>query len=228
LSAQFNVLASGTPVLSYQWLWNGVPLAGATQPSLSLPSVQPVDAGFYAVAISNPYGAITSQVAQLTVLRVDFGDAPDDLYPTSTNRNGAHHFIVPSVHLGATIDAEIGGSANATATGDDLSGIDDEDGVRIVGVLRVGQPGLIEVVASTNGFVDAWVDLFQTGLWADPGDQVLVSQPVQPGNELVGSESRPLRRDGDDLRPLPFQPRGRVVVHRPRPRRGGGGLPSDD
>jgi hypothetical protein len=65
-SASFTVAASGGAPLSYQWWFNGDILPGATQSTLSLPSVQPEHAGHYRVMVFNHAGAVFSQPARLT------------------------------------------------------------------------------------------------------------------------------------------------------------------
>ncbi len=70
LSAQFSVLASGSPPLRYQWLFEGAAIPGATNSVLTLPSVQSSNAGIYAVTVSNAAGAITSANAQLSLAAV--------------------------------------------------------------------------------------------------------------------------------------------------------------
>ena len=67
-NATFNVAASGTLPLNYQWRFNGANITGATSTSLTLTSVQPTDAGSYTVVVTNTAGAATSAVAVLTVL----------------------------------------------------------------------------------------------------------------------------------------------------------------
>src|SRR5207253_1984386 len=67
-TAIFNVSASGTVPLSYQWQFNGANIGGATATNLSLGNVQPGDAGNYAVIVTNTAGAVTSALASLTVL----------------------------------------------------------------------------------------------------------------------------------------------------------------
>jgi hypothetical protein len=57
---------TNTP-LSYQWLKDGTPLAGATGSSLLLANLQATNAGNYSVVISNDYGSTTSSNAYLTV-----------------------------------------------------------------------------------------------------------------------------------------------------------------
>ncbi len=65
--AQFSVVAaSSTGALSYQWLRNGAPLAGATGATLAFASVALADLGTYAVRVANPTGSVLSQPAVLT------------------------------------------------------------------------------------------------------------------------------------------------------------------
>jgi invasion protein IalB len=66
-NATFNVTATGTAPLSYQWRFNGVNIAGATASSLTLSAVTSANAGSYTVVISNTAGSITSAAAVLTV-----------------------------------------------------------------------------------------------------------------------------------------------------------------
>lgn len=63
----FVVEATGTPPLLYQWYFNDEPLVDATNAVLSLDNVEVAQAGTYAVAVTNPYGAVTNS-ARLTVL----------------------------------------------------------------------------------------------------------------------------------------------------------------
>jgi pectate lyase len=66
--ATFNVLASGTLPLSYQWYYNtNTVLTNATGSTLTLTNVQLSNSGSYLVVVTNAYGAVTSAVAQLTV-----------------------------------------------------------------------------------------------------------------------------------------------------------------
>jgi hypothetical protein len=66
-TANFNVLAAGSPPLTYQWKFNGNDLAGATSSNLSITNVQQTAQGDYSVAVSNPVGSVTSPTAHLTV-----------------------------------------------------------------------------------------------------------------------------------------------------------------
>jgi hypothetical protein len=64
--AQFSVTAYGT-ALTYHWQFEGANLAGATNATLLLPSVQFSQAGHYSVVVANAAGSVTSAVAVLTV-----------------------------------------------------------------------------------------------------------------------------------------------------------------
>jgi hypothetical protein len=65
-NAVFTGSAAGSAP-SYQWKFNGVPLAGATSSSLSLSPVTFFNAGSYSLVASNSTGPITSTNATLTV-----------------------------------------------------------------------------------------------------------------------------------------------------------------
>ncbi|MDD3748653.1 MAG: immunoglobulin domain-containing protein [Candidatus Bipolaricaulis anaerobius] len=66
-SATFSVTATGTPPFSYQWQRDGADIAGATEPSYTIPAVASADAGSYTVVVTNPCGSATSDPALLTV-----------------------------------------------------------------------------------------------------------------------------------------------------------------
>lgn len=66
-SATFNVTANGSAPLRYQWRFNGAKISGATNAAYILSKAQAGNAGHYTVVLTNPYGAITSTVATLTV-----------------------------------------------------------------------------------------------------------------------------------------------------------------
>lgn len=63
----FRVRVSRDPPLSLQWRQDGRVLEGKTSAILNLVNVQVTDAGDYDVVVTNPLGAITSQVTRLDV-----------------------------------------------------------------------------------------------------------------------------------------------------------------
>jgi len=64
-NASFSVTAGGTPPLSYQWLFNGTSLAGATDSSLTMLGVTVSNLGSYSVIVTNLYGSTNSAPAVL-------------------------------------------------------------------------------------------------------------------------------------------------------------------
>ncbi len=61
------ISGSPPPTPAYQWYFNSAPLAGSTQPALTLPAVTAAQAGTYAVVVSTSAGSATSTAAALTV-----------------------------------------------------------------------------------------------------------------------------------------------------------------
>lgn len=62
-----SVQADGTPPLSYQWYKNGVALEGAAKASYFAGNVSSDNIGAYTVIVSNDFGQIESNEAQVTV-----------------------------------------------------------------------------------------------------------------------------------------------------------------
>ncbi len=66
-STSFTVAASSFQ-LRYQWLFNGAPIADATNATLTLSNLLAAQTGAYSALVTNIVGSATSQVASLTVL----------------------------------------------------------------------------------------------------------------------------------------------------------------
>lgn len=64
----FSVVAGGEGPFTYQWRFNGPDIPGATNSVLSLPNVQPNQAGNYSVRVFNSVGSLLSSNAVLTLL----------------------------------------------------------------------------------------------------------------------------------------------------------------
>ena len=63
----FTVAASSLDPMTYQWLFNGQELTGATNTSLTLTGVSSTNQGEYKVRVTNPSGSAVSNPAQLKV-----------------------------------------------------------------------------------------------------------------------------------------------------------------
>lgn len=106
------------------------------------------------------------------VVAFDFGDAPDS-YRTLESNDGPRHAIGGSVFLGAEIDSEPDGQPSQRADGDDLdSNPDDEDGIVQTSRAIIGGQAGIDVIASADGFVDAWLDLNRNGVFDHPDEHI--------------------------------------------------------
>ncbi len=81
----FRVSAVGTPPLSYQWRFNGVSIAGATNSAITVTNVGWSDSGAYDVVVANGYGSKVSAGATLTVLSAPAEVTPPTTPPTYDN-----------------------------------------------------------------------------------------------------------------------------------------------
>lgn len=66
-SLSLVVVAAGMSPITYQWRHDGVNMFGETAATLALGTVDSADAGTYDVIVTNPAGAVTSDVATVTV-----------------------------------------------------------------------------------------------------------------------------------------------------------------
>jgi len=64
----FLVSATGSSPMSYQWFFYNKPIPGATADTLSISNAEPIEAGTYALLITNTAGSTTSSNAYLKVL----------------------------------------------------------------------------------------------------------------------------------------------------------------
>ncbi|HZR19638.1 MAG TPA: immunoglobulin domain-containing protein, partial [Verrucomicrobiae bacterium] len=68
-TAVFTVSAEGSPEPAYQWLFDDTNvLTGETSATLTLTNIQPVQAGYYSVVVSNSAGKVTSARANLAII----------------------------------------------------------------------------------------------------------------------------------------------------------------
>ncbi|MDR9827877.1 LruC domain-containing protein [Vibrio sp. FNV 38] len=114
---------------------------------------------------------------------IDFGDAPDT-YLTTLASNGARHALDGVTFLGSqSADADL--DAQIAPLSDDTSGIDDEDGINFVTAIEPGLDSVLQVTASTQGYLTAWFDWNQDGDFDDAGEHVIQDQLVDEGQQNV-------------------------------------------
>jgi hypothetical protein len=110
-TATFAVLAVGTAPLSYQWFFDDTNvIAGATNHTLVLTNVNPGLAGVYSVLVTNPFGAVLSAPATLTLTDSNPPPVVSLIHPT----NGQ------AIDAGAPITVEV----SATDPGGSVTNVD--------------------------------------------------------------------------------------------------------
>ena len=157
----------------------------------------------------------------------DYGDAPDPLiatdgeYPTLLLNDGPFHALDGTTFLGTSVDADLDGQPDATATGDDLDGNNDDDGVTLLTTLvvteTVNTTASVVVDASVAGMLDAWIDFNFNGVFDHPSEHlaggVSVSLSAGPNllNFVVPSQTDSRLRDGDTFARLRFSTAGSLL-----------------
>lgn len=101
----------------------------------------------------------------------DFGDAPDS-YQILDASGGAKHEI-GSLFLGTYVDGEPDGNPSLFAEDDDDDQLpNDEDGLVRTSQFIIGQQPSIDVLVSSAGKLDAWMDLNGNGQFDHPDEHI--------------------------------------------------------
>ncbi len=126
----------------------------------------------------------------LSLVPVDFGDAPDT-YLTTEASNGPSHLInIPNApYLGSCVDSDTGTNEGVTADADDLAapgGLGttvgscstanlDEDGVVFLDTFNRGSSSRIEITTGADGdcTLNGWIDFDLDGSFGGAGEQVV-------------------------------------------------------
>ena len=128
-TVQFGIVVTSTNA-TYQWSKNGTNISLATNAVLTIPNIGETDEAGYRVIATDATGAVTSQVATLTLVDVEFGGAGGGIvkrtgvpgmvitWPSIQNHvydvlwssnlmNGTHAFILVITNLPATPDMNV-------------------------------------------------------------------------------------------------------------------------
>src|SRR6185503_16267486 len=98
----FDVTATGSASLTYQWRRDNADLSGKTSSSLALTAITTNDAGAYTVVVANAQGSITSAPAALTVRL-----ASDPVYPIP---QGGWAYLFQGAAAGGELDTALDGT----------------------------------------------------------------------------------------------------------------------
>ncbi|MGB0764812.1 MAG: SdrD B-like domain-containing protein, partial [Luminiphilus sp.] len=153
----------------------------------SLPAgVTATDNGGSALLVVPVTGDVSSlDFAWVSDVDYDFGDLPNS-YATSLQGDGARHIQqgTNTLYLGASVDAESDASSSATATGDDASDGDDEDGVVLLDSALWGEgndpDNQLQITVQGDGWLVAWMDFDGDGSFLGP-DELIINQAVSTG-----------------------------------------------
>jgi len=191
LSAWIDFNGDGDWLDQYETIYSGVALnAGANTLPLGIPAGAAVgttfarfrvtSSGFLPATGGAPDGEVEDYQVAIDELLVDWGDAPDPTYPTVAASNGAHH-VIGTLMMGNSIDPESNGQPNATATGDDNDGNNDDDGVVFTTQLIPGQQGQLTVSVNAPCALSAWIDFNGDGDWLDQYETLFSGIPLNAG-----------------------------------------------
>ena len=196
-SASLIAAATGARPLFYQWRFNGVDLAGATNATLRFPSAQTNQTGDYTFVVTNAFGVSTSMTARVRVIFL--GTEPFQI--TSLSVNGAfgvgHEPITGDDRGGIAVS-----SSRVFVTGDETTGrlaLGDLSGgaalanrydalvsdLKTETVYNLGNGSTL--ITSAGGTVTTLIELNAT-TGAATGRRVTLSSPIPlpPANGRVG------------------------------------------
>jgi hypothetical protein len=107
----------------------------------------------------------------------DFGDYSP--FPSASS------IVNLNLRMGALVDTEASATSNTSATGDDINGSDDEDGVIMPPTLEQGAQSIIPItVTNTSGsaaYLNVWIDFNRNGSLSDAGEQVASNIVISNG-----------------------------------------------
>ncbi len=127
--------------------------------------------GFKSLQSSAPALGNVIDDVRMSCYGLDYGDTPNR--SLSADNGAVHQIVGSSLMLGGLApDPEMDGNPNATLTGDDSFGADDEDAIGAGGALsRLGNQVWISVpLSNTTGgdaYLSVWADLDGSGTWED-------------------------------------------------------------
>lgn len=179
LPVSFAVSASGSAPLAYQWRKNGANLPAATNLSHEISATSTNDAGNYSVVVTNLFGAVTSQVATLTVIVPTAGDRTVPLWTLSPgqrpylNTGDSQRGLAfnPSQNHLLLVSRVSGNNIHVldAATGNDLHTLELGSGIVSGGTFAVNMVGVADdgVVYVGNLTVNGSTSAFRLYRWAN-------------------------------------------------------------
>ncbi len=171
---KLSVTATGSAPLLYQWTKDGASIAGATNSSFQISSVQTTDAGSYVVTVSNAAGSAASPAALVNLAAV----------PTITQQP-ANQTLAPGAALNLSVTATSSTAIQYqwTFNGASISGATNSS-LQISSVQAANAGSYAVTVANSAGSVTSSVATV-TVLAAPAIAQQPASQTLAPGSALA-------------------------------------------
>ncbi|MCG3865781.1 MULTISPECIES: GEVED domain-containing protein [unclassified Photobacterium] len=123
------------------------------------------------------------------LLSIDYGDAPIDLGSAGHENSDPSMSGTPDLILGSQWDPDLSDRYSADATGDDLSGLDDEDGVAMpipADLIVATATSLPITVTGMSGYLSVFADLDgDLSFSTSAAETVLNDYPITPGTTNV-------------------------------------------
>jgi len=141
----FNVVASGTSPLLYQWQFNITNIiVGATNSSLVLSNVQPATNGSYTVSVSNSLNSVTSAPADLSVRYAFVFGNGQNLTNTEYSFIGSVNIQLQTFFTNGTLFYTLEGSQPSFSS------------TQYAGAFAVNQSSILRVITYSADFLQSW------------------------------------------------------------------------
>lgn len=115
----------------------------------------------------------------------DFGDAP-------SSYGSAKHNLANGIFMGDEIDHDIYTFDTTNADGDDMDGIDDEDGVTLAdgsdlnnALLAIDTNNELKIKVSKDAYLNAWIDYNMDGDFEDAGEKIFTAHALTTGTHTL-------------------------------------------
>ncbi len=142
-------------------------------------------------------GEVEDYIVFISERDLDYGDLPNS-YGTILGSDGARHLDVylfgastplnGYLKIGAAKDYENDATVTPPGLGDDVTNIDDEDGVTlsdgsVFDKINITEDTTIKVNVNTGGYLGVWVDFNNNGVFDAPSEGIV--QPVSAGDNNI-------------------------------------------